>query len=224
MKRIFQIVKVNANKKDIVGNPCMRGQDGQSKLHRKDRLNLWKDYCEELLNKENPWACGLEMRSNIGHVQGITSEEVEHAMLKIKMGQAAERSGVPIEEIRISKLESVLTRIGNNMMYGDRILESRKRSVLIPLYKSKGDAKECSNYRSLKMLEHVMKILERVFVRRIRGAITISDIQMGFMPEKSTVDAIFAVRQLVKKYETVEKIYLYHSSIWKKLSIVCQGK
>jgi len=43
----------------------MRGQDGQLKLRLKDRLNLWKDYCEELLNKENPWTCGLEMRPNI---------------------------------------------------------------------------------------------------------------------------------------------------------------
>jgi len=40
------------------------------------------------------------------------------------------------------------------------------------------------------MLEHAMKILERVFERRIRGTITLSDIQMGFMPGKSTVDAI----------------------------------
>jgi len=37
------------------------------------------------------------------------------------------------------------------------------------------------------MLEHEIKILERVFERRIRGAITISDIQMGFIPGESTV-------------------------------------
>jgi len=35
----------------------MRGQDGQLKLRLKDMLNMWKDYCEELLNKENPWVC-----------------------------------------------------------------------------------------------------------------------------------------------------------------------
>jgi len=40
---------------------CMRGQDGQLKLRLEDRLNLWKDYCEEVLNIENPWVCGLEM-------------------------------------------------------------------------------------------------------------------------------------------------------------------
>jgi len=110
-------------------------------------------------------------------------------------------SGIPIEIIRINGLESVLVRTGNSMMYGDRMPESWRRSVLIPLYKGKGDPKECSNYRSLKMLAHAMKILQRVFGRRIRGAITISDIQMGFMLGKSIVDAIFAARQLQRNME-----------------------
>jgi len=52
------MAKVKANhKKDIVRNPCMRGQDGhfgQLKLRLNDRLNLWKGYCEELLNIQNP--------------------------------------------------------------------------------------------------------------------------------------------------------------------------
>jgi len=87
-------------------------------------LNLWKDYCEELLNKENPWTCALEMRPNIGPINDTTSEEVEQAMLKMKMGKTAGPSGVSIEVIRISRLESVLVRIGKNMMYGDRMLES----------------------------------------------------------------------------------------------------
>jgi len=55
------------------------------------------------------------------------------------------------------------------------------------------------------MLEHAVIILEKNFKRRIRSAITISDIQMGFTPGKSTVDAIFAMRQLVEKYGTVGK-------------------
>jgi len=35
------------------------------------------------------------------------------------------------------------------------------------------------------------------FERRFRDTITISDIQVRFMPGKNTVDAMFAVRQLV---------------------------
>jgi len=50
----------------------------------------------------------LELRPILGSVQDITSEKMEEAMLKMKMGKAAGPSGVPIKVIRISGLESVL--------------------------------------------------------------------------------------------------------------------
>jgi len=72
------------------------------------------------------------MKPNIRPVQDIISEEVVQAVLKMKMGKAAELSRVPIKAIRISGVESVLARIDNSMMYGDRMPESW-RSVLISL-------------------------------------------------------------------------------------------
>jgi len=125
-------------------------------------------------------------------VAGLQEVRYKNVGMKIVKGGNASN-----EVIQISGLESVLARIGNSMMYGDRMQKSWRRSVLISLYKGKDYAKECSNYRSLKMLEHAINIMEKV--RRIQHAVTISDIQMGFMLLKSTVDAIFAVRQLVEK-------------------------
>jgi len=52
----------------------------------------------------------------------------------MKMGKAAGPSGVPIEVIRISGLPSVLARIGNSMMNGNKMPETW-RSILIPLYR-----------------------------------------------------------------------------------------
>jgi len=55
--------------------------------------------------------------------------------------------------------------------------ESWRMSILIPFYMGKGDANFfIFYYRSLKMLKHAIKILERGFERRIRGTITISNI------------------------------------------------
>jgi len=105
----------------------------------------------------------------------------------MKMDKAARTSEVPIVIIRISVLESTLVRNVNSMVYGDRMLKSRRKIILIPFYNCKDDAKECSNYRSLKMLEHAMKIMEIAFERKIRGAITINDIQMRFMPGKTQI-------------------------------------
>ena len=55
------------------------------------------------------------------------------------------------------------------------------------------------------MLEHAMKVLERLFEERIRERVEINEIQMGFMPGKGTIDAIFAVRQLMEKYGKIGK-------------------
>ena len=39
--------------------------------------------------------------------------------------------------------------------------------VLVPISKGKGDVKNCNAYRGVKLLEHAMKIVERVVKRRI---------------------------------------------------------
>jgi len=46
-----------------------------------------------------------------------------------------------------------------------------------------------------------MKVIERVFVKRLRRVIDIDEMQMGFMPGKGTIEAIFIIRQMMEKYE-----------------------
>ena len=68
------------------------------------------------------------------------------------------------------------------------------------VYKGKGDAMECGSYRGIKLLEHAMKIMERVLESRLRKQVEIDNMQFGFTPGKSTTDAIFILRQLQEKY------------------------
>ena len=75
-----------------------------------------------------------------------------------------------------------------------------KSSILPPIFKGKGDPMECGSYRSIKLLEHVMNVIERVFERRITEKVKIDAMQFGFMPGKGTTDAIFTVRQMQEKY------------------------
>ena len=76
--------------------------------------------------------------------------------------------------------------------------EEWRRSVLVPIFKNKGDVQSCSNYRG-------MKLWERVVEARLRCEITISEQQYGFMPRKSTTDAMFALRVLMEKYREKQK-------------------
>ena len=46
-------------------------------------------------------------------------------------------------------------------------------SELVPMYKGKGDVLECSSSRGIKILEHGMKVVERVLEKRLRQAVEI---------------------------------------------------
>jgi len=43
------------------------------------------------------------------------------------------------------------------------IPEDWKSSVVLPIYKGKGNPMECGSYRGNKLLEHAMKVVERIF-------------------------------------------------------------
>ena len=63
------------------------------------------------------------------------------------------------------------------------IPEDWKSSVVLPIYRGKGDPMECGSYRGMKLLEHAMKVVERIFEHRIRQQIVIDDMQFGFMKD-----------------------------------------
>ena len=62
-----------------------------------------------------------------------------------------------------------------------------------------------NNYRGIKLMSHTMKIWERVVEARLRQEGEICEQQYGFMPRKSTTDAIFALRMLMEKYREGQK-------------------
>jgi len=106
--------------------------------------------------------------------------------------------------------------------YCEGRLHSRglKSSVVLPLYKGKGNPMECGSYGGTKLLEHAMKVVERIFKDRIWQQIDI-DMQFGFM--KGTTDTICIVRQM-QKFRAKGKSSLLALWIWKKLLIGFQQK
>ena len=58
---------------------------------------------------------------------------------------------------------------------------------------------EYGNFQGIKLLEYELKLFKRVLERKIYNVVEIDPKQFGFMPGKSTVDAIVIVRQLIEK-------------------------
>nr|GEW87802.1 hypothetical protein [Tanacetum cinerariifolium] len=67
---------------------------------------------------------------------------------------------IPIEAWRCLGDEGVkwLTCLFNKIFSSAKILDEWRLSEVIPVYKNKGDAQACSNYRGIKLLSHTMKL------------------------------------------------------------------
>src|SRR6266516_6200438 len=92
---------------------------------------------------------------------------------------------------------------------------------MVNVYKGKGNALECSSYRRMKLLEHVLKVLERVFEAQIRKIVKIDEMPFGFSPGKGTTDAIFIVRYVKSKKNSLanRRSCGWLLKTWRRLSI-----
>ncbi|KAK3561722.1 hypothetical protein QTP86_012617 [Hemibagrus guttatus] len=120
----------------------------------------------------------------------------------MKSGKAVGPDDIPVEVWTCLGEAAVefLTSLFNRVLKSERMPEEWRRSVLVPIFKNKGDVQSCSNYRGIKLMSHTMKLWERVVEARLRKVVDICEQQYGFMPRKSTTDAIFALRILMEKY------------------------
>ena len=97
----------------------------------------------------------------------------------------------------------------NNLLEGKEIPKDWKDSIPIPIYKGKGNAMGCGNYRGVRLLEHGMKVYKYMLERRPREIIDIGSYQFRFRQGRSTTGAIFIVRQMQERYNQ-NKTKLYH--------------
>ena len=94
-----------------------------------------------------------------------------------------------------------LTSICNKIMKEVAIPESWQMSELVPIYEGQ---RRCNGFQThveaSSVLEHGMKVAERVLERRLRQAVEIDKMQFGFRPGTGTTHAIFIARQLQERY------------------------
>ena len=98
-----------------------------------------------------------------------------------------------------------LRRIFKQIILNEKCPKEWEDSDTVVVYKGKDDALDCGNYKGVRLLEHSMKVWEKVLEARLREIITINENQLGFSPGKSTIDGLFVLRQLQEKYGGMKK-------------------
>ena len=202
---VFRVAKQMVGRnRDVVGTGCVRDGKGKIVSDEAEVKEVWKEYFAKLLNEEFDWNNdGLgEVDIVSGPAEIITTEEVRSAIAKTKSGKAAGPSGVVAEMLKASGEIGVqlVTELCNRIVFEGKIPSDWRRSWMVNVYKGKGDATECGSYRGIKLLDQVMKVLERVIDKKVRSKVDIDDMQFGFRPGRGTTDAIFIVRQVQERF------------------------
>ncbi|KAK3553015.1 hypothetical protein QTP86_031159, partial [Hemibagrus guttatus] len=188
--------------KDVQQVRVIKDRDGRVLTSEESVQRRWKEYFEELMNEENEREKRVEGVNSVEQkVDKIRKDEVRKALKRMKSGKAVGPDDIPVEVWKCLGEAAVefLTSLFNRVLESER-MPDEWRSVLVPIFKNKGDVQSCSNYRGIKLMSHTMKLWERVVEARLRKVVEICEQQYGFMPRKSTTDAIFALRILMEKY------------------------
>ncbi|KAK3526680.1 hypothetical protein QTP70_031470, partial [Hemibagrus guttatus] len=189
--------------KDVQQVRVIKDRDGRVLTSEESVQRRWKEYFEELMNEENEREKRVEGVNSVEqNVDKIRKDEVRKALKRMKSGKAVGPDDIPVEVWKCLGEAAVefLANLFNRVLESERMPEEWRRSVLVPIFKNKGDVQSCSNYRGIKLMSHTMKVWERVVEARLRKVVEICEQQYGFMPRKSTTDAIFALRILMEKY------------------------
>ena len=94
--------------------------------------------------------------------------EVKWASGSITINKASGGDGIPVELFQILKDDavkvpySICQQIWKTQLWP----EDWKRSVFIPIPK-KGNAKECSNYRTIALISHANKVMLKILQARL---------------------------------------------------------
>ena len=204
-REVYRIVKM-LNRKWQPRRVAIKDKNGLMLQGKEDIKQRWTEYCRDLYqDKEDSAEDGLQQLAppaTDDENDTIMYEEVEAAIQKLKSQKSPGEDGIPGELIQAGG--QVLTKeihyLCNRIWAEGSIPEEWTRSVLITIPK-KGDLSECSNYRTIALLNHICKVLMMVLLRRLQAQMELfmTEEQAGFRKDHCTVHQILIVRLIAEK-------------------------
>ena len=145
-------------------------KDGQNKGDKYYGPNKSRRYSEELARiHRRTIQKNLHDQDNhdgmITHLEPDMLEcKVKWALESISTSKASGGDGIPVELFQILKDDAVkvLHSVCQQIWKTQQWPPDWKRSVFIPIPK-KGNAKECSNYRTIALISHTSKVMLKIF-------------------------------------------------------------
>lgn len=199
--------------------PRMEGcinKEGDIILEGNKVLERWVEHFKELLNAEDKERVTIEEKVrpdkeedreevNIvekSHIEEPSRQEITRRIHKLKNNKAPGEDNVTAElvkyggEVMIDAIHKLICTIWET----EKMPEGWSMGILCPIYK-KGNKLACENYRGITLLNVVYKILSSIINERLKVVTenVIGEYQCGFRPNRSTIDQLFVIRQMMEK-------------------------
>ncbi|XP_071740546.1 uncharacterized protein [Rutidosis leptorrhynchoides] len=164
---IYRIAKARERRRrDLDNIKFIKNEDGQTLVKEDEIRKRWEGYFSSLFAGgrpeclEDPQDYEIEQSQNNIDCGGINQEEVRSTLQKMGRNKAARPDQIPIEAGRCLGDNGVrwLTFLFNKTYRSSKMPMEWRVSETIPIYKNKGDAQTCGNYRGIKLLSHTMKL------------------------------------------------------------------
>ena len=94
---------------------------------------------------------------------------------------------------------NVLMQLCQRGLDGKRMPNEWQISVLVPIIAEKGNIRSCNAYMKEKLLEHPMKIAQKV-PEKIQELVNVDAMQFDFIPGRKMTDALLVVRRMQMEY------------------------
>ena len=124
------------------------------------------------------------------------------------MTKASGGDGIAVELFQILKDDAVkvLHSICQQIWKTHQWPQDWKRSVFLPIPK-KGNAKECSNYRTIALISYASKVMFKILLARLQQNVNceLADVQAGFRKGRGTKDQIVNILWIIKKASEFQK-------------------
>ena len=170
----------------------IKDRNSMNLTEAEDVKKRWQEYTEELYKTD------LHDPDNhngvITHLEpDILECKVKWSLGSITTNKASGDDGIPVELFQILKVDAVkvLHSICQQIWKTQQWQQAWKRSVFIPIPK-KGNAKECSNYRTIELISHASKVMLKILQARLQQYMNLQlqDVQAGFRKGRGTRDQI----------------------------------
>ncbi|KAK2716335.1 hypothetical protein QYM36_010788 [Artemia franciscana] len=156
----------------------------------------------------------------------ISSQEVKDTISKLQPGATGPDGihNLMLKNLPDSFVE-LLTELFNRSVIESAIPSGWNKAIVIPLLKAGKDPKLVDSYRPISLTSCVAKLIERVIKQRILTPLSdhIQIEQLGFLPGRSTTDALVRLEHLIKlsfkKGKAVHVIFLDMDSAFDRVDV-----